>query len=474
MCLTLLSGVSLAQDSTLSTIRSEIDGGKVRSALRKADQLVVKALALKVTALAKLNRAEDALQAYEVLVSLQRKEDFTLLKAVAWAKLMTIVKGNNDKALQMAAETLGELADKRAVPSLTKLLRSKRFLTRQKAAEALGKIGDNAAAGALKRLLKDTSVLVRISAAWALGKMNDSAGEAFLNSCFRARRGGLKLRCAFMMAKLKKRKVLGYLQRELRVNKNRRARAVIAESLSYFKRNRRWVNLVKRDVKARNEVSRLISVRVLGELKARRGRNALRAALRDRAPNVRIAAAKSLGQIGDRRGTAVLLKSLGSSSWLQRSDAALAFAFVKNRRAKKQLLTALSDKHLLVRINAGHALVQLGSQEGTGVLREGLARGNQALQVMAAKYAILASQKGRLSGQPIERKVGQLAVATITKAFDDSETLPGDDDDSDGFKKSKTASRSKKPGKRPKARRGGRKKPRKRAGGGDDDDDDDW
>ncbi len=412
----------IAQAADLNTIASQVNSGKnLRSNIRKLNSLLTKVLTLQVKALAQSQKPHQALKTYEILVSLKGKEVLPLLDDVAWSFMLKLLKSKNTKAHEIAADFLGDLGDKKAVQPLIKLLRSKGMLAKMKTAIALGKLGDKKAIRPLRRTLRDRNYLVSTTAAWALAKLGDKKGLDYLEKCYK-RKGrryrAQRFRCAQFLGKLKKRHVLSYLNHQLKVNSNRRARKQIAEALSTLRRNRRWINSMKKDLRSRNEMTRLIALQTLGELKARRARRAIRKLLKDRSIHVRIAAAKTLGQLRSKRGTKILLKALQSKNSTVRTDAAEALIDVKSYAAKKALIKALSDSHLIVRVHAGFALARLRSQIGTGAIREGLERGNAPLQMLAAKYAIQTARKNRrIRGKILERKKGQLNPATVTKAF---------------------------------------------------------
>ena len=77
-----------------------------------------------------------------------------------------------------AADALGKIGDKVAIPGLLKLLKDSNSNVRGSAADALGKIGDNAAIPGLLKLLKDYDWQVRKSVADALCKLDYKAAEA--------------------------------------------------------------------------------------------------------------------------------------------------------------------------------------------------------------------------------------------------------------------------------------------------------
>lgn len=411
-------------------IQSKLENGKADEALRQADQMLSQIIALKIKAQARLNQAEQALRTYEVMVSLTGKEDLSLLQEVGWAFVDKILQGNNKRAQQMLAEYLGTLKDRKAVPGLIRLLqRSSDFVTKRYVSEALGFLQDERAVSALTTEMKGRNFLVQTSAAWALAHIGNQDGLRMLQKCFKTMESAQKLRCAGMLARLKKRDVRGYLRTQLKTNNNRRAREVIARGLADLG-DKSWVSTILKDLRSNLVETRLISARVLGELKAKASNRRLRSALRDNSSLVKITAARSLGQLGSKEGARVLETALSNEKEQTRSAAAEALVDVGDEGLVSALQKTLSDKHLVVRVYAAHALAVLKRQDGGGVVREALARGNAPLQALATKVALELVRLGSAEGTPLQRMTGTLSPAQETKAFVDK---GGDEDEDSGF-----------------------------------------
>lgn len=470
--LTLFGGAEASASETRE-IKTKLDGGNARGALRQADRVLLKVMALKIQAQSKLGKADNALRTYEVLVSLTGSENLKLLEAVAWAYVTKIFRSKNRRAQQMVAKFLGETKNRKAVKPLVGMLkRASDFVTIRYVSEALGEIGDDSAVPALLAKLNTRSFYTQTSVAWALAALNNAKGLGMLQSCFKSGGRGKKLRCAYMLARLKKRSVRSYLRKQLSTNKSRRAREVIAKGLAALG-DSRWRRIVEKDLRSNLEETRLISARVLGELKSRRSRSKLTRALRDRSLLVRLTAAKALGQLGSDKGAQVLTQALTNAKVSVRAMAAEALAHVKASSTKDALIKALSDKHLRVRARSAHALVNLKGQEGGGVLRESFGRGNLPLQAIAVQVALEAASKGSLSGKPMNPMKGEIAPASQTSAFsdkgveDDEDSFSGDASGGSKAKKSRTKRRTR----RNRRRRTNRRRPPNRRV---DDDDDDW
>lgn len=459
-------------------IQSKLESGQTEAALRQADQLLSQVIALKIKAQSRLNQAEQALQTYEVLVGLTGKEDLTLLQEVGWAFVNKILQGTNRRAQQMLAEYLGTLKDRKAVAPLVALLKkSPDFVTKRYVVEALGLLQDEQAAPALSAEMKGRNFLVQTSAAWALAHIGNRDGEAMLRNCFKTMESAQKLRCAAMLARLKKKDVQSYLRNQLKTNDNRRAREVIARGLADLGDNS-WIPVILKDLRSNLTETRFISARVLGELKATKTSRSLRSALRDSSELVKMTAARSLGMLGSKQGANVLKQALTDNKAQTRSSAAESLVDVKEEGLLETLQKTLSDKHLVVRVYAAHALAVLKRQDGGGVVREAWSRGNLPLQALATKVALELVRLGSSEGTPLQRMTGALFPAQEVKAFVDKS---GEDEEDSGFQedssgkkvapKSRTASGSKQPTAVRKAPQ--RRKPAGR-GKKEDGDEDEW
>lgn len=297
---------AFANNNALTSAAALLKEGKSKQALRQLNPLLTKVLTLQVQALSSAGKSDQALKVYETLTRLKKKEQLGLLKSLSWSLLSNLLKGNDQKSLQFAAEFLGGHGDKRAVAMVLPLLRSSQSLqTRLRAADALGLLGDKSALKALQKLNKERSSLLKTTAAYNLAKLGEASGRKQLKACFKTQRRTRKLRCAQLLARLGDKSVRGYLSKEMKTNRSPRAREIVAKALSALG-NKGWYKVVQKDLKSRNTNTRLIAIRTLGALQAKSARSALKKALRDNVFRVRIAAATALGQLKSRTGSGLL------------------------------------------------------------------------------------------------------------------------------------------------------------------------
>jgi len=88
-------------------------------------------------------------------------------------KILREAGGGQSRRRASAAEALGYLGDKRAVPPLIEMLRDADADIRARAAGALGRLGDRTALEPLLSVLKDKVSVVQLNAISSLGKLGD-------------------------------------------------------------------------------------------------------------------------------------------------------------------------------------------------------------------------------------------------------------------------------------------------------------
>ena len=424
-----------------SPTRTQVEGwiraGSLARAEKGLDRMVRYALARKVVILAHQGKVQQALSAYAWHARYFKVEDVGLLTRIAWASVKREAGGKVNKARTLSSQLYTVLRDRRVVGLVARMLQSKDFSVKMEALSALAAMGDSRASRSVLPLLQDRNPYIRTRAALTLGKLGHRAGEKYLSQSFLASSRRERFRGAVGLGMLKVRKPLRYLRRQLKVNRNRRARAQIVEALSALG-DRSGYRPTIRDLRTGSETTRLIALRLVEKLKIKPARSALRNLLRDRSAAVRIAAAKCLGILkrDRKRSLKVLVRALRT----ERSDALRAAAaegmgeFKLGAAAKRALTDALRDSHLIVRIAAATTLARRGSQAGLLAVREGLTHGNSPLKVLAAAAVLKAVADGtKLTGRPVVASPATVRVAFVAKPVggdggsfaDDAEPEPG-------------------------------------------------
>lgn len=129
------------------------------------------------SALVRAGRAQAMATLIDRLENGSRRQQAAAADALAYARkvnaepLLHALDSKDALVRRSAAEALGRLGFRQAVPRLIGLLTDESPWVRRASARALGHIGDQNAVGLLCQLLGDESPLVRGSAAYALGAM---------------------------------------------------------------------------------------------------------------------------------------------------------------------------------------------------------------------------------------------------------------------------------------------------------------
>jgi len=192
-------------------------------------------------------------------------------------KLIEALRDENPWARFIAAWSLGEIKDPRAVEPLIATLKDKDFRVRWNAAKALGEIGDPKAVKPLIAALKDEDSWVRWRAAEALGEIKDSKALEPLIEALKDENSGVCSSAAFALGKIQDPKAVEPL-------------------IEALKDKDSWV--------------RWNAAEALGKIKDPRVVEPLIEALKDEDSGVRWRAAKALGKIKDPRAVEPLIEAL--------------------------------------------------------------------------------------------------------------------------------------------------------------------
>jgi len=126
----------------------------------------------------------DALKDGSAAVRRSAVEALTRLSDSSITPVLAKMLKDPDKEIRgLTAEILGEIGGPAAVPALAEALKDKVAANRERAITSLGKIGDTAAITVLSGVLrKDREVALRVSAAYVLGNMGEAAVPALLKA----------------------------------------------------------------------------------------------------------------------------------------------------------------------------------------------------------------------------------------------------------------------------------------------------
>ena len=208
------------------------------------------------------------------------------------AALVAALRDSDAEVRRAAANSLGQLEDKRAVPGLISALRDDDAQVRREAAWALGELNDKRALEGLVASLKDADAEVRHKSAWALGELDDESAAPALA-------------------------------------------AVLRDSDADVRKTAAWA---------------------LGELALRTAPQALIDALKDSNPDVRRTAAWALSEMGDARAVPALREMLNDADADARKNAIHALGEIRDSSAVQAIIGAMQSKDADVRRAAAQAL----------------------------------------------------------------------------------------------------------------------
>jgi HEAT repeat protein len=258
-------------------------------------------------------------------------------------------KGTEADMRASAAYALGVIKDKRAIRSLTALLRDERYFVRQQAARALSQMGE-AAVDQLLEMADSSAPSTREAAIEALGSSSSTRAID---------------------------RVIGGLADS---NANVRAAAVRALGESASERAVAALMTVMRDESGTLRSQASVSLARLGPVALPK----LVDALRDSKPSVRQLAAEALGDIGSREAVAPLVRLIETDTSGARLEAIAALGKIGEPSAIEPILSVQRSGSVAVRRKAIGALAQFRDKRAVEALTLALADQNEEVRQSAA------------------------------------------------------------------------------------------
>ncbi|RLI65647.1 MAG: hypothetical protein DRO88_03905 [Promethearchaeia archaeon] len=258
-------------------------------------------------------------------------------------EILRNLKSEDLAARKRAIFTVGEKKTVESIPILLDLLKSDPdSVIRNSAARALGKINaeqyHDQIFDSLIKALEDSDYYVKANACWSLGKLKDKRAIPSL----------MKM-----------------------VDPNQRFYSTVGDG---FTQN--TISESEASEKIREEGVKFSDVivgaiKALGEIGDPEGIPALLSALEDKDDgNVRCAACLALGKIKDKEAVPALVELLKKEKyWYVRRDAIKALKKIGDPRAADELINKISDMYDEVRKFAKKALLSLGKQAPTAILK---------------------------------------------------------------------------------------------------------
>jgi HEAT repeat protein/beta-lactamase regulating signal transducer with metallopeptidase domain len=210
------------------------------------------------------------------------------------AALVAALRDSDVEVRRTAANSLGQIEDKRAVPALIAALRDSDGEVRQQAAWALGQLEDRRATEPLIAALKDSSIELRRKAAWALGQLEDPAAAPGLAAALRDDDAQVRRTAAWGLGQLELRTAPAELIDALK-DPNADVRRTAAWALSQMG-DARAVPALREMLNDTDPAARKNAINALGQIRDSSAMQAIIGAMQSKDAEIRRAAALALGE----------------------------------------------------------------------------------------------------------------------------------------------------------------------------------
>lgn len=208
--------------------------------------------------------------------------------------LIAALRDSDAEVRRAAANSLGQLEDKRAVPGLMTALRDDDAEVRQQAAWALGQLEDKRAVEGLVAALKDANTDVRRKSAWALGQLEDQSAAPALAAALKDSDADVRKTAAWGLGQLELRTAPEALIEALK-DSNADVRRTAAWALSEMG-DARAVPALRGMLNDTDPDARKNAIHALGQIRDSSAMQAIIGAMQSKDADVRRAAAQALGE----------------------------------------------------------------------------------------------------------------------------------------------------------------------------------
>ncbi len=209
------------------------------------------------------------------------------------AALVAALKDSDAEVRRAAANSLGQLEDKRAVTALMAALRDSDADVRAQSAWALGQLEDKRAVASLTGALKDENVEVRRKAAWALGQLEDDSAAAGLAAALRDADADVRKTAAWSLGQLELQTAPPALLEALH-DQNADVRRTAAWAVSEMG-DARAVPALREMLNDADADARKNAIHALGQIRDSTALQAIIGAMQSKDAEIRRAAAQALG-----------------------------------------------------------------------------------------------------------------------------------------------------------------------------------
>jgi len=209
------------------------------------------------------------------------------------AALVAALRDSDVEVRRAAANSLGQIEDKRAVPGLITALHDADAEVRQQAAWALAQLEDKRATEPLIAALKDSNTEVRRKSAWALGQLEDQTAGPALAAALRDDDAEVRKNAAWGLGQLELRTAPAELIDALK-DSNADVRRTAAWALSEMG-DARAVPALRQMLSDTDADARKNAIHALGQIRDSSAMQAIIEAMKSTDAEVRRAAAQALG-----------------------------------------------------------------------------------------------------------------------------------------------------------------------------------
>ena len=283
--------------------------------------------------------------------------------------LLSVLKDESATVRLAAVESLGNLADPRAVDALVQALRTDPDArVREAAADALGNIDSpRAVPGLIAALGSEKVAAVRAKIAWALGEIDDARAVEALGGAVRDPDAEVRRQVVWALGELESPAAVPMLIPALK-DADVETRKHAAEALGEIQSKDAIEALIPVTKDADAEV-RKEAVSALGNIEDKRALPALEAAVRDANVEVRRQAIEAIGQLDDLGSApAALIAALKDEDHEVRKSAAEALGQIEDEAAVPALVPLTKDADVEVKRAAVEALSSIGGARAVEVM----------------------------------------------------------------------------------------------------------
>ena len=379
---------------------------------------------LHILALASLGKTTEAIEAYEQLVKISKREDESLLRQTAIASMLPLRSDMRDQIRGATYTALKEIDSDNVVEYLEVGLTDGSGMVRALVAEALGKRKAGQRSTRFRESLKDEAGLVRATVLIGLGQSGDESLVSIIEPSLNDEQHLVQIAAARALYELGQKQYWTRLEQGAKSAESYERGAAI-RALGELD-DPRAIPILEKTIEDDQPSIRAAAIASLGKLKAPESLPTLKAALIDRNPAVRSVAAFSMGYFEQHQVLTPLTRALidpnpgvqaaAVASLLRvgapyavvkdtvqqilndqnpaiRSGAVKALGNGKGKEVIGKLLLALNDPLPRPRIVATRALGRMGDRTLLPVLKRTLVDSDEAVRVTAAAAIVIILDK---------------------------------------------------------------------------------